>query len=437
MRFSLPGVITLLIASGAFAQTGLYGPLTVHPKTGDTAPEITYTQLLSAPVPGSWTPANLTGQITFLGFFPDTSHNEKPITLWNATVQEFAGKPVQFVWITGEDPRTLMPFLTRHPIKGWVFYDPDGETGRAYGLALPEAVVIAADGKILGFDLDTLPETSILRAALDGRITTTRPIPATLKDFQQRHLAFLSATAAPPLGAGEFVPKFAPSQTVHISPSAGEKNSSVTSDKVWVQDGNTLREILANLYNLDAHRILIPPALDTEKRYDIELALPAPEDADAMRARIKQAVQEYFHIEVKPETRQMDVYVLTRVPNGRKPSPMGDDENGTVMGGGSEIGFESQKAPNDTPAALNSQPLTALRSLSMQGTMDDLCIQLGAILDRPVANETSLEGKFEFEVKGGDFLAILRQQYGLTIAPDQRNLDVLLIQPAGATLPGQ
>jgi hypothetical protein len=43
--------------------------------------------------------------MTVLAFFPDTSHNIQSVTRWNALVAEFADKPIQFVWITGEKDR--------------------------------------------------------------------------------------------------------------------------------------------------------------------------------------------------------------------------------------------------------------------------------------------------------------------------------------------
>ena len=83
--------------------------------------------------------------MTVLVFYPDTSHNLQSVIRWNALVQQFAGKPIQFAWITGEQESSLLPWLQQHPVNGWVFYDPEGSTGRAYGMDIDAAVIIGAD----------------------------------------------------------------------------------------------------------------------------------------------------------------------------------------------------------------------------------------------------------------------------------------------------
>jgi hypothetical protein len=97
LRHVLP-LLALAIPS-AFGQIGLYGPITTHLKAGDPAPDITFTSLLSAPVSASWSQANLTGQLTVLILFPLTSRNPQAVTMWNAAVEKFSGKPVQFLFI--------------------------------------------------------------------------------------------------------------------------------------------------------------------------------------------------------------------------------------------------------------------------------------------------------------------------------------------------
>ena len=161
-------------------QLGFYGAATGHPKSGDAAPDLIFAQVLSAPVPGSWSQAILSGQVTVLSFFPDTSHNPKQVADWNARVDQFADKHVQFVWITGEQQRTLMPALTARPVKGWVLYDPDGSTAKAYGLDMPANIYIGPDRKVIGYDRGFVPDERTLIAVLEGRITLIRPTSATI-----------------------------------------------------------------------------------------------------------------------------------------------------------------------------------------------------------------------------------------------------------------
>ena len=171
----------VLMMPVAYGQSGVYGTATGHPKAGDAAPDLVYSQVLSAPVQGVWSQTKLSGQGTVLGFFPDTSHNPEPVAAWNARVDQYAGRHVQFVWITGEDRRTLMPALARHPIKGWVLYDPDGSTAKAFGLDMPVNVFIGPNRKIVGFQEGIIPDEQTLNAVLEGRVVLTRPTPATMK----------------------------------------------------------------------------------------------------------------------------------------------------------------------------------------------------------------------------------------------------------------
>jgi hypothetical protein len=63
---SIPPVFFAFVVPGAFGQIGLYGPVTAHVKAGDLAPDITFTKVLNAPVAGSWSQSNLSGQLTVL-----------------------------------------------------------------------------------------------------------------------------------------------------------------------------------------------------------------------------------------------------------------------------------------------------------------------------------------------------------------------------------
>ena len=165
-RFLPAFVLLMPIASG---QSTLYGPATGHPKAGDIAPDLVSSQVLSSPIPGPASLPNLSGHVTVLSFFPDTSDNPEPVALWNARVDQFAKKNVQFVWITGEEWRTLMPALAQHPINGWVLYDPDGSTAKAYGLDQPLTIYIGPDRKIVGFQVGIIPDAR--RAwRLDGHL---------------------------------------------------------------------------------------------------------------------------------------------------------------------------------------------------------------------------------------------------------------------------
>jgi peroxiredoxin len=215
-------VLLSVAVGGAFGQTGLYGPVTVHLKAGDVAPDISFARMLSAPGAASWSQANLTGQVTVVVFYPDIPDNPEWVTRWNAVVEKFAGKPVQFVWVTGEEDSKLLPWLNQHPVKGWVFDDPEGKTGKAYGLEEPPEVIVGADRKIVGFSWTMLPMEEQLNAVLEGRVTTTPPTHETIKAFMESRMVLLKAEPPKMPGIEDRTPHFAPSHALHVSISKRE-----------------------------------------------------------------------------------------------------------------------------------------------------------------------------------------------------------------------
>jgi len=79
-------------------------------------------------------------------------------------------------------------------------------------------------------------------------------------------------------------------------------------------------------------------------------------------------------------------------------------------------------------------PLSQVRGVSVEGSVDKLCHALESSVDRPVVNESSLKGDFVFDVKatpGGenDFLERLKNQLGIVITPAQRDVDVVTVKP--------
>lgn len=423
-----------LAISGSFGQIGLYGPVTTRPHAADPAPDLTFTKTLSYPVNDSWSPSNLSGQLTVLVFFPDTTHNLESVTQWNAVVDKFAGKPVEFVWITGECECTLAPWLQQHPIKGWVLYDPEGKTGNAYGMELPSNVIIGTDRKIVGFFMGVEEIEALLQAIQDGHITTTRPSNENLKAFIESKQVLIDAEPFRMDRTEDHKPPFPPSYTVHVSPSQGDERGDFSGDDFWSLQGSTLKEAINLLYDVNSIRVQIPALLDTDRRYDFSLVLPEQESREQMTERLRKGVQDYFHVNVSREDRLVDVYVLSRAPNGRLPATKPVVEEGMASGTSSSVEFEASSTLDETPEGPKPQPVTAIRSVSADGTVDQLCHTLESMLDRPVVNETNLPGEFVFRVENStdaqsNFLDRLREQLGLVLTPSQRNVEVLMLEP--------
>jgi uncharacterized protein (TIGR03435 family) len=414
------------------AQTGVYGPVSVHIKAGDPVPDLRYTKILSAEGGlTTWSSVDFTGKFTVLGFFLDTSHNLQSVSRWNAIVDQFADKVVQFAWITGENEATLLPWLKQHPIKGWVFYDPDGSTGRAFGMERPASVIVGPDRNILGFEFGAV-EAQTITAALDGRITTVRPDPTSVREFVAGGKVLVDAEPPRLDRAGEHKPDFPPSYTVHISPAARLENADIGGDDFHILRGYSLKRLVTEIYGVTPPRVAFPPTLDTSKLYDVALVLPEREDRQQMNSRMQQGIEDYFHVSATHEERLVDVYVVTSL-NGKPPAA--EDDRGTRFGGISSgsVNLDTNLRNADPPAEFGRDPAPfRLRGISTEGTVDFFCTVLERTLDRPVVNETHLQGQYKFNVIASegltnDFLDRLRDQLHLTITPDQRRIDILIL----------
>ena len=74
----------------------------------------------------------------------------------------FRASPCNSFGLPPEKESSLEPWLAQHFLKGVVLFDPDGATGRAYGIERPVAVLIGPDGRIIGFDREMVPSEDTL-----------------------------------------------------------------------------------------------------------------------------------------------------------------------------------------------------------------------------------------------------------------------------------
>jgi len=339
------------------------------------------------------------------------------------------------VWITGEKEETLAPWIAQHPLKGWVFYDPNGESGRAYGIELASGVVVGADRKILGFHEEIIPSEEMIYAVLEGRITNTRPTPAQIREFDAKHLVFLESEPFREHGPNEHRPNFAPSYDLHVTPSTTTDGGSYSADGYINLQSYDLKTLISEMYEINPIRIQLPKALDNGRKYDFAMVLPVPEDPEVLQERVRKGIQDYFHITAVRQSAAADVYLVT-APEGKPASfqaqKQSADDSGGFVGTGS-IDFEDVAGADAYFFTDPAVPLRSVRGVSLAGTVDDLCHHLERTLDRPVVNESGIAGRFEFNVQvpegaPNDFLKRLREQTGLQILPAQRPVETLVFR---------
>jgi hypothetical protein len=138
----------------------------------------------------------------------------------------------------------------------------------------------------------------------------------------------------------------------------------------------------------------------------------------------------------------MNVYVVTAL-NGKPPAARArpDDGTGFSRDSTSSVGFQVQSWGTGRTAGgpdeftkLPTVGLGDIRGISIEGTADEFCRTLERQLDRPVVNETNLEGEFSFRVAasrcaGNDFLERLRDRLHLSVTPAERRVAVVVLKP--------
>ena len=236
-------------------------------------------------------------------------------------------------------------------------------------------------------------------------------------------------------------PNFAPSYTVHISPSAGGESNNAAGDGFRNFQHFTLKDLIAELYNTTRGRVLLPASLDEKQHYDIAIVVPDQEGNEVINNRIRQGIEDYFHVTVTREDRLVDTYVVTTV-DGTPPkskfqrSNDPDSDSGAVWGSSSSVEFRVLEGPGD-PDALLEEPravsLDAIAGIFMEGTADEFCHTLEETLDRPVINESRLQGDFAFNLKASDgpendFLQRLRDELHISITPAQRRVQIVALK---------
>jgi uncharacterized protein (TIGR03435 family) len=189
--------------------------------------------------------------------------------------------------------------------------------------------------------------------------------------------------------------------------------------------------MIATVYEIDPGRVDLSDALNDGMRYNFVLVLPEEESHETINRLIQVSIKKHFHLKVKFEARLMDVYVLTAL-NGASPSMKGSTENSYTSLGQAHLSLESKASVKDSNRVPPGASITGIDASSI--TMEQFCRVLAKGLARPVINETRLKRKYDLEVRGdvhttNEILQTLREQFGLVLSPQRRNVKILVVRP--------
>jgi uncharacterized protein (TIGR03435 family) len=164
--------------------------------------------------------------------------------------------------------------------------------------------------------------------------------------------------------------------------------------------GVPLKRALARAYGLPEHRIIGPAWLATE-RYAIIGQVSDPKDFQPL---FQQELTTRFQMASHRETKEVPIYVLKKTEGSQKPAPS-SDSNKNMIG----------------------------RSIRMNGvTVTTFVNELADYIERPVFDETGMDGTFDFSLSwpkgsGAELQAAVKDQLGLQLVDDRRVLDILVI----------
>ncbi len=168
-----------------------------------------------------------------------------------------------------------------------------------------------------------------------------------------------------------------------IKPSPPEQQGklfSVRPGGQFVTVNTTLLDLIKFAYGVQDKQVLNLPDWASSQKYDFngKPDIPGMPNGDQLRNLVKQALADRFHLKFHEDKKEMPAYVLSVAKGGEK----------------------MQKSPADA-GALPGLFFRGLGVLTVtNATMEDFChLMQEAVLDRPVVDQTELQGRYNFLLK--------------------------------------
>jgi uncharacterized protein (TIGR03435 family) len=237
-------------------------------------------------------------------------------------------------------------------------------------------------------------------------------------------------------------PNIPPSYEVHISQSETKGTVGSAGPDFWVERGFDLKTIVSTIYNKDLNRVVLPEAIDNGEKFDFLVVLPKEESQETIYQLVQHAIEEHFRVLATVETKPSDVYVMTALVGKTPPAKTGPESFGGGFTGSSGFEFALPAGTEPTPEAMKKTVQELMKRPGNIGianisafntTMDDFRQNLERGLDRPVINETGLDGVYDIQVSGSarnpdEFIRALREQTGLVLTPATRNIEFVIVR---------
>jgi len=182
-----------------------------------------------------------------------------------------------------------------------------------------------------------------------------------------------------------------------------------------------LKDCVQWAYGVEYYQIPAPNSLDG-KGYDVLAKAAGAVPVSQLRLMLQQLLAERFKLTLHRETRTMPVYALTVAKGGPKlPSPNADDGH----------------------HAVESLPRIQDGSFVFAGTtIGEFAAKLSLLrgIDRPVVDQTGIQGSFDLILKGGaeatrqadgaSLFTLIQEQLGMKLVATKAPLEIVVIDHA-------
>jgi len=211
-----------------------------------------------------------------------------------------------------------------------------------------------------------------------------------------------------------------------IKPSPSEWNNSgfkIDGRRIWAEN-ETLNDIIAFAYGIHKKQIVDGPSWLGEVRFTVDGVADVVGEPNyrQMQGMYRALLASRFNLAFHHETRELSTYAI-RLGKG-------DPKLAKSLGDPAQL-------PDTTFTEWNSQAIT-LKATNV--TMSDVIWVMGMVLDRPLADQTALSGRFDFTLRWApdtarpedpntppNIFTAMQEQLGLKLEATKAPVDVLVI----------
>lgn len=196
-----------------------------------------------------------------------------------------------------------------------------------------------------------------------------------------------------------------------------------------------LKTYIAAAYRMKPDQVTGAPGWFDADNFDIVAQAPKPATLDEMYAMLRNLLAERFHLQFHWDSKTLPVYVLSAGPSGTKLTRHDAGSSG-------EVSIEqSMEAPFHAKWKAEA------------ASMEVLAFRLGLVMDRPVIDQTSLKGDYDFtlaytmelppnispdakingqpiDTSGPSIFQAVRQQLGLALDARKAPVRVMVVDHA-------